>query len=372
MSQKTTNNTPTQEVSPIAQLLPQEYITTIPKLVTAMQTSLERAKTAVANFPEVTNDQEKAAAFALREKINTVMKEYNGKRMPFTRSLDQIKTVFTTAEAGYQALLDAMDSKTKKYAQKQLDDARAAKMEAEKKLKAEQDLIDLKANIKLSLEQKVSSFLDIVRAAAGKMVADVTKENLTESQQRLSVDPKWTPKMEAAYYTVPTQWEGDQAKIDLYQEIAKAEYQRLKDHYTTRGSTLLADSKSLLEVAVKSREEAARLQESMTAAHKKEEEKAHEAIIDDATTEKTFAALDTVAPPPPPVKIKWKIEVDSNDGWLQILAFWYSNDPDAKKTDLSKTLSKFRTFAQNKFNSDGIKIEHPAVRYVEDVAAKKG
>lgn len=362
----------TKEVTQTADLLPKEYVSQIPALITAMNTTLAGAQAKVASFPAVTNDDEKADAFALREKIRLAMEDYKGRRMPFTRALDQITAVFTTAEKGYQALLDTIDGKTKAYATQQLEEARKKKAEADRQLREKERAITRAANIKLDLERKVSGFLDAVRAAAGKVVAEVTKATLKECQDRLSVDPKWTPKMEAAYYTVSPEWAGNQEEIDAYSEIAKAEYDRLKLHYNTRGKILLADSKSLLEVAVTNKDEAARMQTSLTTAHKKEETKAHEEIVANKEADLAFATMDHAAPPPPAVKIKQKIEVVSNDGWLQIMAFWYANDPEAKTMDLSKTLSKFKTFAEKKVNFDDTRIVHPAIRYVEDVTAKKG
>lgn len=362
----------TKEVTQTADLLPKEYVSQIPALVTAMQTTLAGAQAKVANFPAVTNDDQKAEAFALREKIRMAMEDYKGRRMPFTRALDQITGVFTTAEKGYQALLDIIDGKTKAYATKQLEDARIAKMEADKKLREKEQAITRAANIKLDLEQKVSGFLDSVRTAAGKVVAEVTKANLKECQDRLSVEPKWTPKMEVTYYTVPPQWAGNQEGIDAYSEIAKAEYERLKLHYNTRGKILLADSKSLLEVAVTNKTQAELLQHSMDTEHEQAKTKAEAEIVSTKEADLAFAAMDHVAAPPPAVKVKMKIEVSSNDGWLQIMAFWYANDPEARTMDLSKTLSKFKTFAEKKVNFDDTRIVHPAIKYVEDVTAKKG
>jgi hypothetical protein len=204
------------------------------------------------------------------------------------------------------------------------------------------------------------------------VVAEVTKANLEECKTRLSVEPKWTTKMETLYNTVPAQFNTDELRQTFY-DIAKAEYERLRQHYLTRGNILLADSKSLLEVAVKNKPEAEALQASLASEHKQADLKVQNELVANKESDLAFAAMDNAAPPPPAVKVQLKIEVEGNDAWLQIMAYWYANDPEARTMDLSKTLSKFKTFCEKHVNANPQnRIMHKGIKYVEDVKAKKG
>lgn len=57
---------------------------------------------------------------------------------------------------------------------------------------------------------------------------------------------------------------------------------------------------------------------------------------------------------------------------MQIFANWFKYDPKVKAgEDVSrKALFQMKTFMENYANSTGLLIDHPSVKYVEDVKAK--
>ena len=360
---------------PIAELLPEEYTSTIPELVEFMRGTLENAKTAVANFPAVIETEEqKKEAFDLREKIRTSLADINGERMPFTRALDLITKEFTTAENEFKACIKELDDRTSAFATLQLAEQRKKQAENDLKVARDKQKIELEGTTKVLLQQRVSGFLDSVRAAAGKVVAEVTKENLQECKDRLSVTPKWTEKMEAAFIAVPDHLK-DQELIDKFKEIVGNEKAAMVLHYQTRGKIILADSKSLLEVALTSRDEADRMATASTQNQKADENQVIAEIVADTDGKIAMAALDAAAEVPNAnVRTKWIIDQKKikRPGWLKLVAFFFEFDQE-KKDDLSKkTFMQCLKFAEDMANADTPrKLDHPQIVYIEDVKARK-
>ncbi len=361
---------------PIAELLPAEYTETIPELVVYMRDGLQAARAAVAAFPAVIETEEqKTEAFNLREKFRIALKEINGERMPFTRALDLITKEFTTGEKGFQECIDEMDKRTSAFATLQLAEQRRKQKERDIELAKDKTKIELEGNTKILLQQRVSEFLDAVRAAAGKVVGEVTKATLKECQDRLSVTPKWTEKMNTKFFMVPEDLT-DQELMDKFLEIVEAEKPAMMKHYQERGKLILADSKSILEVALTNKEEAQRLSTAATQNQKTEENQTIAEIQANTDGKLAMAGLDAMADVPNAnVRTKWLIDQSKikRAGWLKLVAFFFEFDQE-KKDDLSKkTFMQCLKFAEEMANADTPKkLDHPEIVYIEDVKARKG
>lgn len=345
-----------------------ELSTKIPKLLENIETSLIGARAKVKALPKIIDEATKATAFALKAEIKLAMDGYHDYRMPFTRKLNDLIKRFTTAENEFQAMIDFIDADANKWAARQLELSRQAQAEADAQLRAEKAKIELNGRIKECLQQRIGALLDKVREAAGGMVNAVTKETLEETKTRLSSDPKWTRSMDTFYYEPPA-WATDKAN---FKSIADAELAANKADYLTRAKQILVDSTAILQVALTNKEEALRLQQvnAEEEAKRIQENTAQSQAKIDA--EKALATLDIERPPEANVRVKMKIEILDNRAWLEMIAFWYENDPAAKTADLStKTFKQVKTYCERIVNSEsGTMIDHPSLEYIEDVKAR--
>lgn len=356
------------------QLIPYEQFSTLPELVTKQKQALAKAVIAVEKLPAVTDENSKANAFALRDKIRLAHDTYKELRMPLTRLLNQVISEFTTTEADFRALIDNIDRKTNAYAKKQLEEQRTQEAQAAEKLKAEQHKIEQNSQAKIYAQRRLDEILRKLREHCGTIVGQVSDENLEESKKRLSKEPAWTDKFEQFFLAPPKNGELAGVPVEVYQTVATEMLEETKLTYVKKAKEIMSDCLGLLPVALKNKEDAKKLQEIEATRAEEAAKLAEETMIAKAEGEKAIATLDSQSsvPPEPKVKTKHTIEVVQNSGWLQIIAFWYEHDPKAKSDDVSKkTFLQCKTFAEKKYNNDGVKIEHAGVKYVEDVKAKK-
>jgi len=328
---------------------------------------LAKAQAAYKKMAPVVDEESKQLAFALRDKAKRAKTDLNEARSPFTRELTKVTKEFTGTEGGFESIEKDIEAKCDSYAREELAKARAKQAEIDAKLKAEKDAIEFDGRCREVLRQNIEKLLDAVRKGTGDLVDKVTKANLATTKTRLTTEVKWKDDYTKFYRTKPD-WVTDAEKFDA---IAKAEFEANKTDYLTRAKTIMDDALRILDVAVNDKDEAIRMQEIAAKAQKEEAEKVASQKEKDIEAQKAIAELDMERVEAPKVKSKMKIEILDNVAWLQLMSFWYTNDPDSKTVDCSKkTFAQLKTYAENSCNKGNDILTHSSIKWTEDVKAK--
>lgn len=355
------------ELAPITEL--PDLAKDMPELLLTAQAQLTICSGLVKAMTPITDEATKNSAFVLRDKIKLAATTYKEMRMPFTRKLNDIVSLFTGNEKGFDGLVTDIESKANMWATKELAKKRAADEANDKLLKEQQTKIALEGVIREGLRMRINAMLENIRTAAGAIVNAVTKDNLADQKKKLATEPRWVPETMDKFYFKVDPWTNDQ---DTFKRIADEEFEANKTDYLTKAKTILTDSLAIVDVALTNKAEADRLQAAATEQAKKDTEIQSEEAQRATAAELALANLDiNKAELAKGIKPKMKIDIQGNDGWIQIIAFWFQHDPAAKTADLSKkTFLQCKTFAENLCNNTGTILEHEDVIYVEVVKVK--
>lgn len=310
----------------------------------------------------VKDENTKDRAFKLRDQINAVSKQYKEARMPFTRKLDEIRKLFTASENRFDELVKKIDTELDGYAKEVYKAEQLRIAEEQKKLNAVKE----RQNIEQYLVDLVAGFIKEIDVRLNAALAKVeTKEDGDKFAAQLKNNPIWTSGMEEQYFNSQMY---DKA---VFKEIADKNYADLKAEYVDSCRKMYKLISDMIPVKLQDKEEAARLL-AAEKERKKKEEKEKEATLDASKqAELALAQLDA-DPVDTSVKVKKKIEIVTNEGWLQVISLWYKHDPDARNKDLSrKTFMQCLKYCEKLANSDDIFIEHDSVKYIDDVKATK-
>lgn len=315
-------------MSTTTELINFNQLATVPAMIEDGKQGLAKAKEVVAKFPEVDSDEMDAQAVQLITRIKASLESRYNARMPFTRQLDEIKKEFTANENGFKELQSELQKKRDGYAQFKLAQKRKADEEAAEKLKDEQEKIREKHLAEQAITDKINELLIPVKKYAYDVLNKVTKANLEESKALLSK---------------PVQWKHPELKFS----------QPDIDRFITLATETLSGTHDILEVAIKNKKDAAKLQEiaDQEAADRKAQEEADAKAKSEA--DQILLQLDAERSAEVKVKESVTIEVRDNSDWLKMIAFWFEHDPEAKGKDLSK-----KTFAQCKAFCEKYALKH--------------
>lgn len=363
-----TANTPVTPGTELLTINPNELLESMPALITEMDTSIAKAQAIEKALPKIVDEETKQQHFKFKETLTLRLSQYKERRMPFTRKLNEIVKLFTTREAEYERLLKLTDDKTSAYARQELAASRAAQDLEDKKLAAKQAAINLEGRIRETLQSRINDMLDKVRNAAGNLVKKVTKENLDDTKKKLSKKPVWMKDvMDPQFFDKPD-WVADN---EQWSRIANEVFPAMQTDYLTKAKEILDGSLKIAQVAITNKEEAELLQKAQTEHDKAEEQRKAEELQKELDGKDAMAQLDKEHIEAPKVRVKMKIDVLENEGWLQMIAFWFANDPESKTKDLSKkTFLQCKTFCEKACNDTGAIIEHKSLTYIEDVKAR--
>lgn len=359
---------PEQTNKVIIYVEPDEMNVNMPALIEEFDERIAGAQAAFKTLPKIVDEDTKQVHFQFRDLVNLRLQQFNERRMPFTRKLNEIVKEFTTREAELKRLAALTDDGLNAWAQAELRRTRDAQAAADAKLKAEQAKIALEGRIRELCRQRLNSMLDVVRGGAGSLVEKVDKSNFDKTKKRLQTEPKWTEEMQRFLYEQPT-WITD---VEHFNSVVNEEFEAIKADYLEQSAEILKRSLTILETALTNKEEAARLQEA---------EKQRQADLDaqkdlelkkDIAGQQAVAELDQEKIEAPKVRAKMKIDVLSNEAWLHMISWWFKYDPESETKDLSKkTFAQCKTFCEKWANDTGEQIIHESLEYVEDVKAAR-
>lgn len=132
-----------------------------------------------------------------------------------------------------------------------------------------------------------------------------------------------------------------------------------------------AEEQKKREAELKAAEEAAEKERQAKAEEEKKKREEEERLRKaQAQSQSLFDQAPTVSAPVK-VKVSHHIEVDSIEGFLAIIQMWWTHEGSKMPLDdLKKKLSFMVKSCEKLKNKDDLSVIDPAVRYVEDIAAK--
>lgn len=348
--------------------------TDVQALIADGQQGLANAIKVAESLPAITDTETDEKAKALIEKLKLTVARRKEKRMPYTRMLDDIKKQFTEIENGLSTIADGIQSKRNVFAAQQVAKKREAEAAAAKELAIKQEEIAIHGDTVAHINRVLSKLLESVINHTKQMVDTVTEGNIQEYTKRLESVPKWTDSCDVIYntpYTPPTTHIAKDVAAQAAKKILDLNKNGLIQSYIAQASQIMTDTIPLLKAALTNKEDAKRLQQAQEDEVKRIAAEAEINAAKEAETQSALAVLDQEKPQEVKATIDASIEILSNDGWLQIIAFWYENDPTSKVGDLTKkTFLQCKTFCEKHAKNTGEVISHPSIVYNEKIKAK--
>ena len=333
------------------------------KLIAEGSEGLRKAGQAVQQLPEkITSNEQFEQAKALQNKIKASASFREEKRKPFTRKLDEIKKAFTEIENGLMALSANIQTKLDAYALVIATEERKKEQERQRALMDERQKIEDERRKQGVRDANLNSMLDLVRNYAADIIKSITKANMKEAEKKLSVVPEWKEKQRLQFLANDAEATAEQIK-------------EASEVFLEQSKKILKEAIEIIPLVLQNKAEAEKLLKEQEALAKEEAEKASKEADAKAEAEKALAQLDStpllVTNNGPKTKSVVEIVVKDSSGWLQIIAFWFEKDEDAKKKDLSKkTFMQCLKFVEKWANTHGERIESEAILYKEVTKAR--
>ena len=310
---------------------------------------------------------DQAAADYLK-KVSVTIKNMDERRKPITQIFDRVRSFFTSQEKE----IDPKDSTTipgklvakrNEYAKFKYEEEQKRKKEAEQRARIETE----KANYQQTIENSLLSYFN--QYLSSKFSADsatyyISQETKKEIRRNI---------LEGKYEQYAQQYKAKllNVKQDLTdripskrKELAELELLRLANAEAAAKAEELRKQREI-EATAKRMEEIKREEE---AAKQEAALKAQQSSIGSL-----FAgAAASVAPPPTNAKVKEKIVVVNQQGYLEIFQMWWLNEGQSLPVEeLEKIFKKMITYCEKQANSKDQKhIESQFIRYEADVKAK--
>ena len=347
----------------------------------------------------MTDELDQQAATFL-EKARKTVKKMNERRSPVTKLFDDIRKEFTAMENA----IDPLKADTVPYQIQQLRNQYAAKKRAEEeerrrkeyeRQQAEIARKQMRIDIEDDLNRQFSAYLNNINNTLSEIDSKVTLENYNDSLIRIQETPTALPQGYFddlhTYIRIPACISVDELR-KVEAEVKESLKGKFCDQYAfeiegTKQYILdrMPSRRTALERLVQSSaEEAARIQQEMESRQRreaqmreaerrrKEEEERQQAELarQQAEMDSLFAAQASVQGYQPKVKVAQKINILSPEGFMLLVAMWWSKEGCTLSIEeLQKIFKKQITFCE-KLAKEGVLINDASIEYVEDVKAK--
>lgn len=335
------------------------------------------------------------------KKVSITIKNMDDRRKPITQIFDKVRSFFTSQEK-------EIDPKDPSSIPGKLVAKRNVKYEQEQKRQKEAEqrarIETEKANYKQAIENSLLSYFNSYLSAKITELQNIFSGLIFESFDRevigITVFQTDYPKAHFDKFSAEsaTYYITQEAKKEIRQSVLMGKY----DSYAQMYKNLLSNAKQdLMDRLPSKRKELSELEqlrladsekaaqaeyerkqrEALEAAKRMEEIKRHEEEAKQATAMKAQqesigslfdSSAASIAPPPTNAKVKEKIVVIHQQGYLEIFQMWWINEGQSLPLDeLEKSLKKMVTYCEKQANSKDQKhIESKFIRYEADVKAK--
>ena len=377
---------------------------------------IDEAKNILSSFPEIMalldtiegegmNETIDQAAADFLKKVNTTLKNMDERRKPITQIFDKVRSFFTSQEKE----IDPKDSSTipgklvakrNEYAKFKYEEEQKRKKEAEQRVLINNEKVSYQQAIENGLLSYFSSYLSSKVTELQNIFSGLTYVNFDREVIGITVFQTDYPKAHFDKFTAEyaTYYINKEIKAEIRKNTLLGKYEQYAQQYKAKISSVKQDlidripskRKELAELEqlrLANAEEAAKAEElrkqreAEEAAKQLQELKRKEEADRQEVAMKTqqssignlFAgAAASVAPPPTNAKVKEKIVVLHQQGYLEIFQMWWIGEGQTLPFDeLEKIFKKMTVYCEKKANSkDQTHIESQFIRYEADVKAK--
>lgn len=347
---------------------------------------------------------DQAAADYLK-KVSVTLKNMDERRKPITQIFDKVRSFFTSQEKE----IDPKDSSTipgklvakrNEYAKFKYEEEQKRKKEAEQRVLINNEKVSYQQAIENGLLSYFSSYLSSKVTELQNIFSGLTYVNFDREVIGITVFQADYPKAHFDKFTAEyaTYYINKEIKAEIRKNTLLGKYEQYAQQYKAKISSVKQDlidripskRKELAELEqlrLANAEEAAKAEElrkqreAEEAAKQLQELKRKEEADRQEVAMKTqqssignlFAgAAASVAPPPTNAKVKEKIVVLHQQGYLEIFQMWWIGEGQTLPFDeLEKIFKKMTTYCEKKANSkDQTHIESQFISYEADVKAK--
>lgn len=347
---------------------------------------------------------DQAAADYLK-KVNITIKNMDERRKPITQIFDRIRSFFTSQEREIDpknsfSIPAKVLAKRNEYALYKYEQEKKRQKEAEERAKIEAEKANYRKAIEDSLLSYFSLYLSSKVAELQNIFSGLTYENFDRQAVGITVFQMDYPKAHfdkfcgesATYYL------SKEVKNEIRKSVLEGKYEQYAQQYKSHLSSIRQDildripskrkeleelesiRKMDAEKAAKADEERRKREAEETAKQmaeiKKNEEEAKQATAMKAQKDAIGSLFDAsaaaIAPPPTNAKVKEKIVVTHQQGFLDIFQMWWLNEGQSFPVEeLEKIFKKMIVFCEKQANSkDQIHIQSQFIRYEAEVKAK--
>lgn len=339
------------------------------------------------------------------KKVSVTLKNMDERRKPITQIFDRIRSFFTSQEKQ----IDPKDPSTipgklvikrNEYAKFKYEEEQKRKREAEQRARIETEKANYRQIIGDSLLSYFNQYLSSKVSELQGIFSNLTYENFDREVIGITVFQTDYPKSyfdkfsaDSATYYISQETKKEirrevlEGKYEQYAQQYKAKIVSVKQDLTDRVPSKRKELAELEQLRLANAEEAAKAEELRKQREKEAAAKRMEELKKEEEAAKQEAALKaqqssigslfmeaaaSIAPPPTNAKVKEKIVVLHQQGYLEIFQMWWINEGQTLPVEeLEKIFKKMITYCEKQANGKDQKhIESKFIRYEADVKAK--
>ena len=339
------------------------------------------------------------------KKVSVTLKNMDERRKPITQIFDRIRSFFTSQEKQ----IDPKDPSTipgklvikrNEYAKFKYEEEQKRKREAEQRARIETEKANYRQIIGDSLLSYFNQYLSSKVSELQGIFSNLTYENFDREVIGITVFQTDYPKSHFDKFSADsaTYYISQETKQEIRREVLEGKYEQhaqqykakivsVKQDLTDRVPSKRKELAELEQLRLANAEEAAKAEELRKQREKEAAAKRMEELKKEEEAAKQEAALKaqqssigslfmeaaaSIAPPPTNAKVKEKIVVLHQQGYLEIFQMWWINEGQTLPVEeLEKIFKKMITYCEKQANGKDQKhIESKFIRYEADVKAK--
>ena len=339
------------------------------------------------------------------KKVSVTLKNMDERRKPITQIFDRIRSFFTSQEKQ----IDPKDPSTipgklvikrNEYAKFKYEEEQKRKREAEQRARIETEKANYRQIIGDSLLSYFNQYLSSKVSELQGIFSNLTYENFDREVIGITVFQTDYPKSHFDKFSADsaTYYISQETKQEIRREVLEGKYEQYAQQYkakivsvkqdlTDRVPSKRKELAELEQLRLANAEEAAKAEELRKQREKEAAAKRMEELKKEEEAAKQEAALKaqqssigslfreaaaSIAPPPTNAKVKEKIVVLHQQGYLEIFQMWWINEGQTLPVEeLEKIFKKMITYCEKQANGKDQKhIESKYIRYEADVKAK--
>lgn len=396
-----TNNTlPATIAGGIAITEVQQIIGTAPATLDANRMSVAKASEAadalIANADQSGMSDALDMQMALyTDKCRKTIATMNERRKPFTQIVDALKKEFTSLEGELKTKVELVQSFRDGYASAKMEQQRIAQLEAQRKLNAEREVIELKQQAETRLAEGYAEHLRDAKEILLDKFNGATLDNIGDVMAEIaSYSEVLTPDVYRGFAPILSVKYNDAQVVDTITKAAmNSSYGAHKSNYSSEISILKLDLEGKktskikeLELLAKSEGDAlAAIEEDRNRRQREEKERLEQqaqqakdkaaaaAVVEaSAATAKAEINAATIVGSTTQVKESYEIILKDISANILIAQFWMVNEGKTlsqEKID-RMTFERMRRFCETQAIRTGEMIDSPYVEYIPKYKAK--